>query len=387
MNGLAAPMFARTWLALLWLVWSPPAQDDSPVVRAVLFYSPSCGHCYQVITQDLPPLFELYGERLDIVGVDTSVSEGHQMYQAAADRFGLPAGRRGVPMLIIGDVILVGSEEIPDQLPGLIEAHLARGGLDWPDLPGLEEVLRSIAAEATATPETGRTSEPEPTTMAEASVAGVDLEDAGDQNTGVPNVDLLAKLSADPWGSALSIGILIVMVGMVGWVGWRACQGRVHPAPIRGRRGRMILGLCLTGLAVAGYLAFVEVTRVEAVCGPIGDCNTVQSSRYASLFGLLPIGAVGLLGYVLVGIVWWVGAYGGGRPGRVAPSALLGMTFAGTLFSIYLTFLEPFVIGATCLWCLTSAAVMASLFFLAATGGDTARRRPHRLAKAAKETW
>jgi uncharacterized membrane protein len=131
----------------------------------------------------------------------------------------------------------------------------------------------------------------------------------------------------------------------------------------------------------------VEVTRVEAVCGPIGDCNTVQSSRYASLFGLLPIGAVGLLGYVLVGIVWWVGAYGGGRPGRVAPSALLGMTFAGTLFSIYLTFLEPFVIGATCLWCLTSAAVMASLFFLAATGGDTARRRPHRLARAAKETW
>ncbi|WP_287908301.1 vitamin K epoxide reductase family protein [Chloroflexus sp.] len=32
----------------------------------------------------------------------------------------------------------------------------------------------------------------------------------------------------------------------------------------------------------------------------------------------------------------------------------------GTLFSLYLTFLEPFVIGATCIWCLLSAITMTS---------------------------
>ena len=33
-------------------------------------------------------------------------------------------------------------------------------------------------------------------------------------------------------------------------------------------------------------------------------------------------------------------------------------------FSIYLTFLEPFVIGATCLWCLSSAVIMTLLYLL-----------------------
>jgi len=30
----------------------------------------------------------------------------------------------------------------------------------------------------------------------------------------------------------------------------------------------------------------------------------------------------------------------------------------GLLFFIYLTFLEPFVIGATCAWCISSAIIM-----------------------------
>jgi len=41
------------------------------------------------------------------------------------------------------------------------------------------------------------------------------------------------------------------------------------------------------------------------------------------------------------------------------------MTAFGTLFSIYLTFLEPFVIGATCAWCLSSAIIMTLLIWLA----------------------
>ncbi|HUM72419.1 MAG TPA: vitamin K epoxide reductase family protein, partial [Chloroflexota bacterium] len=44
--------------------------------------------------------------------------------------------------------------------------------------------------------------------------------------------------------------------------------------------------------------------------------------------------------------------------------ALVGMTAFGVLFSIYLTYLEPFVIGAVCAWCLTSAVVMTLLLVM-----------------------
>ena len=132
---------------------------------------------------------------------------------------------------------------------------------------------------------------------------------------------------------------------------------------------RTIPLLALFGLGVAGYLAYVETQRVAAVCGPLGDCNTVQQSSYAWLLGLIPIGVLGLVGYAAILIAWAVGHYG---RGQLAWLALLVMTLFGTLFSMYLTFLEPFVIGATCAWCLTSAVVMTALLAVTATPGKQA---------------
>ena len=119
-------------------------------------------------------------------------------------------------------------------------------------------------------------------------------------------------------------------------------------------------------MLVAGYLAYVETAHVEAVCGPVGDCNTVQQSEYARLFGILPIGVLGLVGYVMILLAWGVERWANRQLSGYASLAIFGMAAFGLLFSIYLTFLEPFVIGATCAWCLTSAVVMTALFWLVA---------------------
>ncbi|MBM4426256.1 MAG: vitamin K epoxide reductase, partial [Chloroflexi bacterium] len=59
------------------LIHSPvQAQTSVAVVHAVLFYSPSCGHCHYVIEEVFPPLFEKYGDQLQIVGVDVTQTEG-----------------------------------------------------------------------------------------------------------------------------------------------------------------------------------------------------------------------------------------------------------------------------------------------------------------------
>jgi uncharacterized membrane protein len=140
--------------------------------------------------------------------------------------------------------------------------------------------------------------------------------------------------------------------------------------------------LCLAGLGVASYLAHVEVRGVEAVCGPVGDCNTVQQSEYARLFGVLPIGVLGVLGFAAVLLAWAVQRTKAGPASAWAAVALLGLTGAGTVFSIYLTFLEPFVIGATCLWCLGSAVIMTTLHALAHAPGREAAVRVGLLLRA-----
>ena len=43
-----------------------------------------------------------------------------------------------------------------------------------------------------------------------------------------------------------------------------------------------VLGLAGSGVAI--YLTFIETTKAQAICGPVGDCNAVQNSSYAILF-------------------------------------------------------------------------------------------------------
>lgn len=121
------------------------------------------------------------------------------------------------------------------------------------------------------------------------------------------------------------------------------------------------------GLAVSGYLAFIESTGGPVACGPLlPGCLDVQNSRYATLFGVLPVGLLGFLGNIAILAAWIV--WQSGPPARKKMSALAiwGMCIFGVLFSAYLTFLEPFVIGATCMWCIASAVIMI-LLLLAST--------------------
>ncbi len=121
-------------------------QVSPPVVRAVLFFSPTCPHCQVVMTETLPPIMSQYGDRLEILAVDVTKEGGQSLYQAAVETLGIPDARRGVPTLVVGSTVLVGSFEIPDQFPGLIDAGLANGGVDWPAIP---ELLAGLPDEVT----------------------------------------------------------------------------------------------------------------------------------------------------------------------------------------------------------------------------------------------
>jgi uncharacterized membrane protein len=125
--------------------------------------------------------------------------------------------------------------------------------------------------------------------------------------------------------------------------------------------------LAVLGLGVAAYLTYVEVTTADAICGPIGDCNTVQNSPYAKLFGILPVGILGAVGYIAILLTWFLKRNTSGRLSDIAPLALFGMSFFGTLYSIYLTYLELFVIKAVCMWCLSSAVIITLLMLFSLT--------------------
>jgi uncharacterized membrane protein/thiol-disulfide isomerase/thioredoxin len=366
-------LFIYTLLLPLWVSFfsrysaqTPPPQA---VVHAVLFYSPACGHCQMVINNTLLPLFEQYGDQLSMIGIDVTQSSGQTLFSAALQYFGLESS--GVPFLVIGDTYLVGSINIPQQFPGMIEEYLAQGGIDWPAIPGLSETLAaSQSAEATQAAGSTPTAASAPAPTATPGILITEEEHGG----------LGARFANDPVGNSLAViilaGMLVSVAGaLLTWQAKPAAQ-KGNPAPANTWRWLIPL-LCLVGIGVAGYLSYVETAQVEAVCGPVGDCNTVQQSEYARLFGVLPIGILGIIGYILI-LFAWVGArFGQGRLATYAHLAMLGLTAFGVLFSIYLTVLEPFIIGATCAWCLTSAIITTALLWLSLVPARTAYRSLH----------
>ena len=336
------------------------APTGEAIVHAVLFYSPSCPHCHEVITEVLPPLLEKYGAQLRIVGVNTAEPSGQAMYQVATERFDITGSRIGVPTLIVDEVVLVGSGEIPAQLPGLIEQYLSEGGVNWPDIPGLDAAL--ARSQPTPEPTAVGTQTDEATPVATATPpAGLQL--SGDTTGG----GLGARFARDIMGNSLATIVLLGLIASLVYIGagWRRIGSRADAT----WQDRAVPVLAVLGMGVAAYLAYVETSEVAAVCGPVGDCNTVQQSQFARLFGFLPIGVFGLIGYILILVAYAIRQLGNGPLAQMADAGMFVMCLFGVAFSTYLTFLEPFVIGATCAWCLTSAVVMTLLLLLSAGPG------------------
>jgi uncharacterized membrane protein len=124
---------------------------------------------------------------------------------------------------------------------------------------------------------------------------------------------------------------------------------------------RMLAALiALVGLFVALYLTLYKVGVIgELACG-IGSCEAVQTSRWSKFLGL-PVAAWGLAFYASVLALALAGLTERYEDSRPFALGMLALTVWGTLFSLWLTYLELFVIHAICQWCVISALLAVGL--------------------------
>jgi uncharacterized membrane protein len=292
-------------------------QSSEPVVQVILFWEQECPKCEQLLEGFLPAFQLAHGEQFSIEMIEVvSVDDINRLFQIGA-AYGLSKNQVGVPLMIVGDYALVGATQIPAELPALVEAYLASGGV--------LTRLRELPQEGVAIAE--------------------EVKDDG------------------MWLAWLTMAVMAAGLLLAGWQIWRAFDGeavfRLPPWT-----GWLTPVLVVLGIGVAVYLTFIETTKVQAICGPVGDCNAVQNSKYAMLFGLIPVGVLGLLGYLGILAFWFAQRLRMGILAEYAPVIILGLTVFGTAFSVYLTYLEIFVIDAVCIWCISSAWIMTGLMVL-----------------------
>jgi vitamin-K-epoxide reductase (warfarin-sensitive) len=95
------------------------------------------------------------------------------------------------------------------------------------------------------------------------------------------------------------------------------------------------------------------------------DCGIVNHSPYAMLGGI-PVAAIGMLGYFLMGILAARRAYG----------VVFAMALVGLGFSLYLAHIERDILGVWCVYCVISLGIISLITLLSLGATIAARRKP-----------
>lgn len=119
--------------------------------------------------------------------------------------------------------------------------------------------------------------------------------------------------------------------------------------------------LAIVGTLVSIYMTIYKLTSNNAMCLGSGDCSTVNASPYSSVYGI-PVAFVGVLGYVAILGLLLLKDHAGDFIRDNNTLAVFGLTMTGFIFTLYLIYLEIFVIKALCPFCVASQVTMTILF-------------------------
>jgi uncharacterized membrane protein len=118
--------------------------------------------------------------------------------------------------------------------------------------------------------------------------------------------------------------------------------------------------IALFGLADSIYLTIHHLSGEQVPCSVTGGCETVLTSSYAEIGGV-PLAAFGIAAYFLAFSLAILAAFGNRKMWFIFGLQVSLMA----AFSLWLFYLQAFVIKAFCQFCLLSAITTLTLFVIA----------------------
>jgi uncharacterized membrane protein len=128
------------------------------------------------------------------------------------------------------------------------------------------------------------------------------------------------------------------------------------------------LTVCVLGIGVSSYLAYVHFQGLAPICptnGGIVDCAAVVTSQWSTILGI-PVPVLGLAFFVGMIPFQLPVAWRSANP-LVRRARLLGCAI-GVGMIVWLLYAELFLIGKICLWC-TSVHVLTFVLFVSTVLG------------------
>jgi len=119
----------------------------------------------------------------------------------------------------------------------------------------------------------------------------------------------------------------------------------------------LLLVVSVVGFLDATYLTAKYYLDDPVTCSLLSGCEEVTSSKYSVILGI-PLALLGAFYYLIASILLFL--FMEGEKSLLKPLSVI--TAGGFITTLYLLYLQAFVLEAFCLYCLISASTSTILF-------------------------
>ncbi|AWB10896.1 putative membrane protein [Thermodesulfobium acidiphilum] len=250
-------------------------------------------------------------------------SQVKPFYNLAAE-YGIKKSDVGVPFMIIGNRVLIGTDEIKKDLPDLIQDGINHGGIPFP-----ERVLHSEFSKYV-------------------------------------DINIIENENSEGKPFAIFTFFFLVIVSSYSILTFKFKNLTKYAIFLKYIKKFLTLVFILIGLLISIYLFHLETTNSSGVCILFSGCNTVQRSSFSHIFGIIPLALLEILLFISL-FGFWINSFILKRDKIFyfdLNKIVFWITFLAVIVAIYLTILEIFIVKAACVYCLISSIILGLLLIL-----------------------
>jgi len=119
-----------------------PTEDlSSAKVHGYYFYSNTCSHCLDILTNILEPLQAENTGQIDMRLLELGNPEYYRALLAVEEAYQVKPEARGLPTVVLGGQIFLGEAQNKEHLAEAIQAGIAGSGIAFPEIPGVDPKL------------------------------------------------------------------------------------------------------------------------------------------------------------------------------------------------------------------------------------------------------